>query len=365
MSSRSPTTAQAHNAASVAVAWALLAAVAMTPSTVGGADADLFGTSEPLEIELALDFAGLCRGAGSDDCADLPATLTYVSADGVDRRLPVSVRARGRWRNDPDNCSTPPLAVIFDTASTEGALFAGQTMLPLTTHCRDRPSYYEQYVLKENLTYRIYNALTDMSLRTRLARVTYRDTGRRARPTVERYAFFTEHFDSLAARHGAQFWPTDSFDPSDADVDDLAMVELFEFMIGNTDWSLIAGHNIAHLRSQGGPVGVVAYDFDFSGIVAAPYATPPPNLRIRRVTQRLYRGFCHPGLDWERLFARFEGRRTAIEAVIESEVEALEASHRANARAYVDEFFALISSPERRQAAIVGACRPPAASSGP
>jgi hypothetical protein len=352
-------------AASVVLTWALLGLVATRSPTALAADASLFGTSEPLRFELALNFAGLCRGDRSDGCDDLPAMLMYAGDDGVERRLAIAVRARGRWRNDTSNCAIPPLAVMFDTASTEGSLFAGQTMLPLTTHCRDKPAYYEQYLLKENLTYGIYNELTTKSLRTRLARVTYRDTGRRARQAVERYAFFTEHFDSLAARHGAQFWPADAFDPREADVDELATLELFEFMIGNTDWSVIAGHNVAHLRSAGTPVGVVGYDFDFSGLVAAPYATPPPNLRIRRVTQRLYRGFCHPGLDWDGLFGRFQDRRAAIEAVIEGQVEELEASHRANARAYVDEFFAVISSPQRRQAAVVDACRPLAASSEP
>jgi hypothetical protein len=246
---------------------------------------------------------------------------------------------------------------MFADSVTEGSLFAGQTMLPLTTHCREKPADYEQYVIKENLAYGIYNELTDKSLRTRLVRITYRDTGRRNR-TVERYAFFTEHFDSLAARHGAQFWPTENFDPSEADPNELAILELFEFMIGNTDWSIVAGHNVAHLRAAGGPVSVVAYDFDFSGIVNAPYASPPPQFRIRRVTQRLYRGFCHPGLDWAQLFAYFQDRRDAIVRVIEQQVDALEASHRAAALAYIEEFFSIIGSPERRQAHIVGACRP-------
>ena len=64
----------------------------------------------------------------------------------------------------------PPLFVSFGDETARGTLFEGQTMLPLTTHCRDSSSY-EQYVLKEYLAYRIYNLLTDKSLRVRLARV--------------------------------------------------------------------------------------------------------------------------------------------------------------------------------------------------
>jgi hypothetical protein len=334
--------------------WAIGAAAALPASAA--ADGSLFDASEALVLELALDFGELCRGTRSERCDDARATLTYARADGVEQRIPVAVRARGRWRNESGNCSVPPLAVLFDSSTTAGTLFAGETMLPMTTHCRDRPAEYEQYVLKEHLAYGIYNALADKSPRARLAHVTYRDTGRRDR-TVERYAFFTEHFAAVAARNGAQYWPTDDFDPRDGDPQELATLELFEFMIGNTDWSAVRAHNVAHIRAPGGAVSALAYDFDFSGIVDAPYALPPPQLPIRRVTQRLYRGFCHPGLDWVRLFAHFQDRRNAIETVIERQVDALEAAHRAAALAYVREFFAIIASPERRQTDVIGACR--------
>ena len=336
------------------VAWTIGAAATFPAS----ARADnLFDTPEALVLELALDFADLCRGPRNERCKDAPATLTHTRRDAVAQRISVAVRARGRWRNESGNCSVPPLAVLFDNDTTAGTVFAGQKMLPLTTHCRDKPAEYEQYVLKEHLAYGIYNELTDKSPRALLARVTYRDTGRHGR-TIERYAFFTEHFDSVAARNGGEYWPTEDFDPLDADPNELATLELFQFMIGNTDWSALRAHNVAHIRAAGGAVSAVAYDFDFSGIVDAPYARPPPELRIRRVTQRVYRGFCHRDLDWMRLFAHFQDRRSSIEAVIERQIEALEASHRAAALAYVEEFFAIIASPERRQTEVIAACRP-------
>ena len=36
----------------------------------------------------------------------------------------------------------------------------------------------------------------------------------------------------------------------------------------------------------------IPYDFDFSGLVDAPYATPPDVLKIANVRQRFYRGYC-------------------------------------------------------------------------
>lgn len=333
---------------------ALLAALAASAPLA--AQTGLFDDSAPLAMSLAFDIDSLCRAGADVGCPDTQGTLTYTDADGSERTLPVWIRARGRWRNVAANCSMPPLSVIFGDAATESALFADQTMLPLTTHCNEHPESQQQYVLKESLAYHIYNVLTDRSMRVRLARVTYRHTGRRPR-SFERYAFFTEHFDSLAGRNGAAFWPTENFDVRTGDPAQLAAVDLFEFMIGNTDWSIIRGHNVAHLRTADGLVVAVPYDFDFSGIVNASYATPPPSLRIRRVTQRVYRGFCYPELDWEALFQRFQNARGEIEAVIER-VPELDPRHRSEMQAYVASFYDVIASEQRRQDDIVDECRP-------
>jgi hypothetical protein len=332
---------------------ALLAALA----AAGPLDAQtgLFDDSAPLALSLAFDIDSLCRAGADVGCPDTQGTLTYADANGAERALPVWIRARGRWRNVAANCSMPPLSVIFGDAATEGTVFAGQTMLPLTTHCNEHPESQQQYVLKESLAYHIYNVLTDQSMRVRLARVTYRHTGRRPR-SFERYAFFLEHFDSLAARNGADFWPTENFDVRTGDPAQLAAVDLFEYMIGNTDWSTIRGHNVAHLRTAGGLVAAVPYDFDFSGIVNASYASPPPSLRIRRVTQRVYRGFCYPELDWEALFQRFQNARSEIDAVIER-VPELDARHRSEMQAYVASFYDVIGSEQRRRDDIVDECR--------
>jgi hypothetical protein len=332
---------------------ALLAALAV--SVPLDAQTDLFAEDAPLEISLAFDIDSLCRAGADVGCPDTQGTLTYTAA-GTDRAVPVWIRARGRWRNVATNCSMPPLSVIFGDGAADGTLFAGQTMLPLTTHCNEHPEGQQQYVLKELLAYHIYNALTEKSMRVRLAHVTYQHTGRRPR-SFERYAFFTEHFDSLAARSSSSFWPTENFDVRTGDPAQLATVDLFEFMIGNTDWSIIRGHNVAHLRAPDASVVVVPYDFDFSGIVNASYATPPPSLRIRRVTQRVYRGFCYPGLDWQALFQRFQAAHSSIDAVIE-QLPQLEPRHRAEMRAYIASFYDVIGSEQQRQDDIVEECRP-------
>jgi len=340
-------------ATAVAAGSAAFAVIAFAVPKDAGAGAaaaaqvpELFDTEEPLAMELRMNVRDLCRGAKQDgECAaGAPATLSYVDSDGAEQRLDVRLRPRGKWRAESGHCAIPPLFVSFDANTALGTIFEGQTMLPLTTHCRETSSY-EQYVLKEYLAYRIYNTLTDKSLRVRLARIAYRDAGRRDR-VVERYAFFTEHFDSLAARQQAEVYEPENFDRLAADPLELGTLDLFQYLIGNTDWSDLKGHNVVHIRAQDGRVTAVPYDFDFSGLVDADYAGPPPSLPIKTVTQRLFRGFCRPEFDWRAVFATFQTQHRAITNLVE-QTPMLAADQRRKANAYLETFFAVLDSPKR------------------
>ncbi|MBN1240386.1 MAG: MFS transporter [Gammaproteobacteria bacterium] len=344
-------------AAAAGAVTATFAVAAFTlPAPAAAEPRALFAGHEPLAIELSMDMGALCRADRRRTCEEAPATLAYTGADGTRHSLEVSVKARGKWRNTGGHCSLPPLFVHF-RGDTAGTVFEGEQMLPLTTHCREKPSRFEQYVLREYLAYRIYNLLTDASLRVRLARVTYTDTGRRGRSS-ERYAFFTEHFESLASRLGGELWQTAAFRPQQSDPRTLATFDLFQYLIGNTDFSALKGHNVAYVRESSGRVVTVPYDFDFSGLVDAHYAGPPPQLPIRSVTQRLFRGFCQPELDWPALFEHFQSRRVGIEDVVTA-MPGLTASSRAEVSAFVADFHDVIGSPKHRQREVIDACRSP------
>ena len=274
------------------------------PSIAAPAAEPVFAALAPLELELVFDAAALCRDPRREACEDAAATLVYRSAGGESVPIEVTLRVRGRWRKETADCRLPALFVFFTEPHAAETPFAGEKMLPLTTHCREGRGY-EQYVLKEYLAYRILNRLTDKSLRVRLARITYRDAGDQGR-AVTRYAFFTEHFDALAARHAAEVWRPKELDVRSVDANELATVALFEYLIGNTDWSAVYSHNVVALRSASGAVSAVPYDFDFSGLVDAEYAGPPPGVPIASVRERIYRGFCAPEPNWPAVFASFE-----------------------------------------------------------
>jgi hypothetical protein len=316
----------------------------------------LFAEDHPLEMDLSVDLWALCRRPDQAGCEDVPAALVYRDHTEAERRLAIKVRSRGRWRLNPKNCSVPPMFLVFPAEETKGTLFEGQEVLPLTTHCRSRQRRYKHYVLREYLAYRLYGLFTDKSLRARLVRVRYLypDGKMRLRP---HYAFFTEHFSSLAQRSGTKLWDPEELDPAMVDPMVMATMELFQFMIGHVDWSALAQHNVVLLRAPAGEVTPVPFDFDFSGLVDAEYAGPPPGMPINRVTKRLYRGLCNPDLDWDLLFAKFEYRKDAVFALLD-ELPGLSGRARNRVRKFLGDFYGIIESPEQRQASIIDACRP-------
>ena len=331
------------------------------------AEAPLFASDTVMKLSIPLDFGDLCRPRETEDCDFSPATLIYGDAAGNKRSLPIEVKVRGGWRSLSRNCSVPLLWIRFDEEAGVGSPFAGQSLLPLTTHCgrgisiaamtrRTRQSDFEQYLLREFLAFRIYNELSDHSLRTRLVRIAYPDPQRPSKGNLH-YAFFTEHFDSMAARTDSTRLPRGSFDETRLDAQSAARVALFQFMIGNTDWSIARERNTVLLLDGDGKQVPVPYDLDMSGLVNADYAGPAPTLPINNVRERYFLGLCQPGTDWDALFSDFEDRKDTILGLI-GRLPGFSRVSKRMTRQYLEKFFDILESSAVREQEITGACRP-------
>ena len=332
----------------------------------GGARADspLFSTHDYLEIDIPLDFRSLCRPRESADCDFAPTTLRYTTAELETNTIPVEVIIRGGWRSLVRNCSAPLLFVRFDQGNTAGTPFEGQSMLPLTTHCgqglsleaaanRQSRSTWEQYLLREYLAHRLYNEITRLSLQARLVKIRYPNPDKPSR-TIHNFAFFTEHFDSLAARSDAVRLRRGAFDAEQLNAQASAVMALYEFLIGNTDFSIVRERNTI-LLERSGEQFPVPYDFDMSGLVDAHYARPAPTLPIDNVRERYFLGYCQPGTDWDALFDLYRYRKQAMLSLV-GEVPGMNRASRNSSRRFLEHFFAVLENPETRRESITGAC---------
>jgi hypothetical protein len=316
----------------------------------------LFAETAPLEMEIRLDIGSICPSTDKS-CPDVPGEIIYRDANGSEQRLSVSIRTRGRWKTA--NCTFPALFVFFTPNQTRGTIFEGENMLPLTTHCKFQSRQYERYALIEYLAYRLYRLLTENSLHARLLHITYVNT--ETDKSMLRYGFFTEHFERLAARTDTVFLNEDEIDLGKTVPEQMATLALFQFMIGNLDWSAFQSHNIAQFRNPNGIITPVPYDFDYSGLVNAEYAGPPTilqeSLHLRSTRQRRYRGFCWPELNWPDLFEEFERVRGAVFSEVAS-TPGLSKAARNDVKRYLEGFYDIIDSEKRRRRVIMEKCRP-------
>ena len=252
----------------------------------------LFRSEAPLAVTLSADFRELFRDRDTMTVRRDSATITFPGDSGP-VTVPVMLGTRGHFRLRSSTCEFPPIKVFLNKELVRKTTFGGNGSLKLVTHC-GKAERYEQNVLLEHGIYRAYNRLTDASFRSRLAKVTYADTKDPAR-TVTRYGIFLEDDDEMARRNGGKILPMvggglDEMDPALLD-----LVTLFQYLIGNTDWSVIMIHNIRLIQVEGSPYFLpVAYDFDWSGVVNATYARPDPKLGTKHVRERVYRGACRP-----------------------------------------------------------------------
>jgi hypothetical protein len=323
----------------------------------------LFTSDQPLSLTIELPLRDL-RGDRGQDSPERDAVIIVPDGAGGLLRLDVKVQTRGRFRLERQICDFPPLRINLQRGQLEGTVFEGQNKLKLVTHCRDRDLAYQQFVLQEYLAYRTYNQLTEASFRVRLLWITYVDAEGRRDP-MSRFAFLIEDDDDMAARSGWEVIKVPSIHPYDLRASHLRLLELFQYMIGNTDWSVsrpergkgYCCHNARVIGNMQGVAVPVPYDFDLAGSVNARYARPAPDLEITYVTERLYRGFCGTRADLEGALPRFVEQREAIYQLYRSQV-GLSDEERQRLLDFYDDFYRIIADPDLITSELMERCLP-------
>lgn len=319
----------------------------------------LFTGDSTIAVTIEGPFRTIMRNR--DETHEFPAILKYTGADGTERDLEIQLRVRGKYRRKRDVCSFAPLRVNFRKAQVEGTVFSGQDKIKLVTDCQSSRPRFQQYLLKEYLTYRFFNTLTETSFGARLLRVTYVDTDKKNR-SRESYAFFIEEKKHIAERLGIKRLNLERTTYSALDPAHSNLVNVFEYFIGNTDFSLIRGpsgtaccHNATLYRKGGDPIIPIPYDFDHAGMVDAPYAAPNPRFKLRSVRQRLYRGRCANNSYLDSTVRLFLEKRDDVYRLVEN-LEGFDKRSIKLTKIFVDSFYKDISSRKSIEKKLIGRC---------
>lgn len=318
-----------------------VACIAVFP-TRGTAQTKLFRSDSVLPVTLRTDFRDLRRDRDTTKAKAVwrDATLTYVESGGT-VTTPLRVRTRGIYRLK--TCDDPPIRLAFSDSTARGTLFKGLHHPKLVVPCRDR-SDYEQLILQEYGIYKVQRLLTPVSLSARLLRVTFEDMTGRTKPQTQ-YAFVTEDPQRLARRLGGTLDIAGGISVNDLASPDAALLLVFQYFIGNTDWSLPGLHNATAITVQDTILPVI-WDFDWSGVVDAPYATPDLRLPIHSVRERVWWWRCMSAEELEPVLARFEALRDSITAVVQS-IPGLAPNAVHRTLSYYDDFYKAIANRER------------------
>ncbi len=254
----------------------------------------------------------------------------------------IVIETRGHFRKE--YCYLPPLKLTFNIK--DAAVLAPLKSLKLVSACK-LSSRHNQYILKEYLIYRIYNLLTEKSFRVRLLDLEYLDSSGKKKP-VKEYAFFIEDVKEMAKRNNAKEWTDGRPHTESVNRELMTLTAVFEYMIGNTDWSVPVRHNIKTIRSRADTTErpfAVPYDFDYSGLVNTEYAIPDEMLNTSSVLERVYRGFPRTMEELNEVLELFKKQKENIYSLINN-FNLLTPANKKSMIEYLESFYSLLKKPK-------------------
>ncbi|MCK4990898.1 MAG: hypothetical protein KAS29_10450, partial [Bacteroidales bacterium] len=227
---------------------------------------ELFNFDEPLYLTLKFDLKIFRKTRRKEDYQK--AELTCVVNETFQVTHPVRIKARGFFRRD--ECTMPPFWLNIRYSGIEADSLKDVRKIKMVIRCK-KSQIYENYILREYMVYKIYNLISPYSFRVRLVKLKFVDTAKDNTET-EDWAFMIEPAELMAKRLNGVFVKSDKLSIKTMNRDMMDKVALFQYMIGNGDFSVTGRHNlkIITLKDQR-VIGFVPvpYDFDYTGLVNA------------------------------------------------------------------------------------------------
>ncbi len=271
----------------------------------------------------------------------LPATFTMTFADGNSLTEKIEASARGNFRRE--TCFMPGLKLKFNKDSASRLIKLKELKLSNGCNTSDESG---QLAVKEFLVYKIYNLLTDKSMRVRLMKLNFKDAAGKRKPYTQ-FAFLIEDVDDMAKRNKMIEIEGISFITEATNREQMTLVTLFQYLIGNTDWSVPAYHNIKLIgpkEDNSTRPYAVAYDFDICGLVDPPYATVDEQLQvyISSVRERLNRGYPRTMEELKETIKIFNDKKEQIYNLVRNN-EYLTSKVKSSTVSFMDDFYKIIN----------------------
>lgn len=314
---------------------------------------DLFLSDEVMNITIASDFKNLVKTKGKEEYQ--PALFQYQMNDSILLKREIKIKARGLSRKNI--CFFPPIQLNFPKKEEIIPQLKVFDKMKMVMDCK-RGEIYQQYLLSEYMVYKMLNILTDYSYRVRLILVTYIDISGKY-DTETKYAFIIENKNQMAERLDAIALDVKSIRDEFIEKTTLINSYLFQYLIGNTDWSVPGGHNMILIKSKDPVINepyVVPFDFDLAGIVNANYALPNTAVDISSVRERYYMGICLPEDQVRAGLKVYLERKDEIYALYQNS-DLLDKRNKQSTIQYLDEFYEIVEDDNKFSNNILESCK--------
>lgn len=342
-----------HTLFSTKVNYILLClACFFTWSTAQGQPSGLFDSDEILEFTLRGDLKTAFKDRGEDP-QYYKATLHYEE-NQTTYDIPLRIKTRGNFRKSIAGCKYPPLFLNFKKSATpENSVFKGQDKTKLVTPCVG-----DQYVIQEYLVYKLYNLITPLSFRARLVKVVFEDTVKE-KFSDPYYSFLLEEEEQMAERNQLIAFERLHVKPEQTETELFLKMAVFQYMIGNTDWSIQYMQNFKFIGVDSTSIPKpIPYDFDHAGIVGAPYAKPAVELKMTSTRQRRYRGYCLPNMnELAPVFETFNQLKGEFNAIYRDN-PLLSDGYKKQTLKFLDKFYETINDPKKASRDFLYPCDP-------
>lgn len=268
------------------------------------------------------------------------AVATFTFNDGCQWTDSLEVKVRGVYR--AAKCDNPPLKIKYSKKLLKARGLKKRNEYKIVYPCKNNETY-QNYIYKEYLIYKLYNELTDKSLRVHLIDFALQDVTQKTE-TVQTTGFIIEHREEIikrldAVKNDMRCLPAKMLSP-----DDYTLFQVFQFMIGNVDWLIENCKNAEVIQLQDKTVIPIPYDFDYTGMVNPEYAKPIAKYKQRIVPDRYFLGHKKKLKDLLPIFELFKDKKDTFINIVDS-FEQLPKKERKAMLKYLRSFYKILDRP--------------------
>ena len=310
----------------------------------------LYAYQTPMKIKL--NYSNKNMKKKTTDSTYIETDLNFFQEDKWNT-IPVSLRARGNFRRA--KCYFPPIKMKIKKSQTKNTVFNGNKSLKLVLPCKIENENNDN-ILQEYIAYKIYEIISQYHFKTRRVDVDFTEPKGKKSKSYQLKGFLIEDDSRLAKRFDGRV--VEQF------IHPMAMGGLtsvrhafFQYLIGNTDFSVSFQHNgkLLYTNKEFLPL---PYDFDMTGWVDPSYGFGNPTLGLSSLSERVYRGFKRDNELMNTVRTQFIDSKAEIVKLVSSYKEEFDnASEFDKMFGFMQEFFETIEDEGEFQKSILDKAR--------